>query len=194
MSDFTFYINEADRDSILQALLEETNLKITPNINHPTPFPESFRTLTPELVRCLEINPCCYISGPFSTHAIQTVEMEKGAYAGSYVVAENKGGPLLKLSLVTQRIEGVCKYLAPSHLTHAAKFWNEESTQLISPSEELKASFKFVRDLLMRHCKKTKTPSVCVGLSALRDFESGEMRLLVNGVLMGGKRPLNVTD
>lgn len=194
MPDFTFYINDVDRDSILRVLLEGTHLKITPNINHLTPFPESFGSVSPELVSCLDMNPSCYISGPFSKCAVQTVEMEKGTYAGTYVVAENKGGPILKLSLVTQRIDGGCKRLVPSHLTYAAKFWNEKSTQLISASEELKASFKFVRGLLVSRCKKLKTPSVCIGRSAFEDFESGEMSLLVNGVLLGGKRPLNVTD
>ena len=185
MPDFTFYIDQTDRDSILNALLDGTGLSVIPNINHPTPFPETYGSLRPELIRCLDVNPRCYISGPFSTRNIQTVKMENGAYAGTYVVTENKGGPVLALSLVTQRIEDGCEQIAPSHLTYSARFWNEQLTTLVPPSEALKAAFKQVRGLLMSACGKLKKPSpVWIGRSATKRFETGDVSLLLNGVLV----------
>jgi hypothetical protein len=185
MPDFTFYIDRTDRDYILNSLLDGTALGIIPNINYPTPFPETYRSLTPDLIRCLDVNPRCYISGAFSTRNIQTIKMENGAYAGTYVVTENKGGPVLALSLVTQRVKDDCEQIAPSHLTYSARFWDEQLMSLVPPSDALKAAFKQVRGLLMNACDKLKEPSpVWIGRSTRRRFASGDVCLLLNGVLV----------
>lgn len=183
MPDFTFYIDDADRDSILESLLKGTGLAITPNINYPDPVPKSFASLTPELIRGLDTNPRCYISGAFSTCNIQTIKMEKGICAGTYVVAENKGGPLLVLSLGTQKTKDLSPCLVPSHLTYASKFWNTQLTQLVSPTADLKAAFRDVRKLLMSHCKSLKQPCrAWVGHSALKSFKAEKTSMLVNGM------------
>lgn len=189
MPDFIFYIDEIDRDIILKTLLDEADLRIIPNINHSTAFPESFKSVTPELIRCLELNPRCYISGSFSLLPPQTMKMEKGTYAGTYVVAQNKGGPLLILSLLTRPIESVCGRLAPSHLTYSKSTWNEQLTDLVPPSEALKAGFKQVRKILKNACVKLEgSNSVWIGRSAAKRFEVGNVPLLVDGVVVGKQK------
>jgi hypothetical protein len=182
MYDVTFYVDITDRGSILGALLGDADFAVTPNSNYPAPAPRMFKEVTAELLRFLDINPRCYITGPFSRKALQTMKLEKGPYAGTYVVVENRGGPALALSFVMPKEESDGKRLAPSHLTHAAKFWNEQLTQLVPASEELKSAFKSVRKLLQARCDKLQKPyNVWIGHSAARRFQSGELSLLIDG-------------
>jgi hypothetical protein len=182
MSEFYFYINTEEREIILEALLNGHGFKITPARNYPTQSPIFFEKPSSELIANFNINPCCYLSGYFSTHPIRMTRLKSGSYAGTYVVTENEGGPILSLRLRASHFENELEMLSPSCLSYPSYLLNN-NLQKIPQTEELKSAFMTARRLIKKYCKPIRVLKTSwIGRKAHEDFITGKSAILSNGV------------
>src|SRR5215469_14778406 len=99
MAEFDFYGSEEDAYRALGAILQRPGIRLTPSRNYTTTHPKAYAEIDESLRESLRINRQLYITGDFSACPIRLSEVRAGKYAGTYVVDEYRGGPVMSVSL-----------------------------------------------------------------------------------------------
>ncbi len=182
MAQFTFYASETDRIQILNAILIQRNYTFIGNRCYQEPKPCLFDKMCQALLDNISVNKLLFIKGPFSKLRIQMDQLKGGEYAGSYVVQQNMGGPLLEMSLPGSRREGELVNLTPGDLFYALYYWGLDGEKTFRPTEELKLHYQLLIKTIKKHLIRYDVGHrIWIGNDACHLLEQGAAKILSRG-------------
>ncbi len=181
MAEFRFYVAPDDRIQILHDILNDGSFSVTPNLNFPTSVPITYKLLTADLIEAVELNPRVYITGTFSS-PLSLQRIDKGAYEGTFVVEDTRGGPSLSLTMPVGKIESEVRKIPPSSLFQPPQMWDEKHVRFVPAPDRLKQAYKTLKMIIGRRlCKLSQCPTCWLGNTAHNLYDMKRAAILVDG-------------
>lgn len=181
MPSFQFFGTWDDSWTILQAILEQGDFEVTPDIRFEAPEPLKANHIDEKLKSMCQERGGVYIwSKQYTVHPPHLVRIEEGKYAGRYFVDMSKGGPGVNLHLpVCYTTDGLIR-LSSGSLWLQSRTLNTEKNVWEPPSTSLKAGYRKLINLIKRHLTVWQSDSkVWIGEFAKQLLESGIARITV---------------
>ena len=170
MSEWFFFMSDAERKDALVCLLEENSAALVSGRLHSSRDVPRFVGLMPEEeVDVLFPNGVVYLLPPFGSDLV----VEPVGDSGKFAISELKGGPHSRISLPRLYPSKSPPSLKAGVLSRKAEFWNLTVQQRTPVSAEFKDWHESLKKTLQRRVRKVGR--VWISTSALADVRQNKV-------------------
>ena len=183
MAEYHFYGAQEDTLRVLAKILEDGAYWLIPSTNYLEKKVKAHTAMSPDLLHALSINRRLYIGGFFSRQPVCFMKLDGGKCAGTYVVDQKRGGPLLSVSLpMCKKLDEKIWHLGPGDLFCPPYFWDDAAHKGIAPSPETKKVYAHLKKLIKGTLRQaTIGKPVWIGEAGLSLLEQRQALILMNG-------------
>jgi hypothetical protein len=181
--EFDFYTTLDEHIRMLEAILEENQLRFAFDEWYPSPSCPTYAEVNAALAAKIRGGSSrMYLLGDFTTKGLFFNRHDEGDLAGWHKINISRLGPLIDFSLPGWFIEEGIRRITNGNLHHPAEYWNADITECFEASEAVRAAYAGIKRTLKKWVKRVDFHApIWVSQPALDLARSCKATLLVNG-------------